>query len=79
MRSNLLLQFSCCLCLIGLGAGCTSTVNAPAYRPASSADYVNRTTHKVAIGKIDDDQVQDYAARREESVDENERWLSPLL
>ncbi|HBF08891.1 MAG TPA: hypothetical protein DDW29_11595, partial [Gammaproteobacteria bacterium] len=32
-----------------------------------------------AIGKIDDDQVQDYAARREESVDENERWLSPLL
>ncbi len=31
------------------------------------------------IGKIDDDQLQDYAHRREESIDENERWLSPLL
>ena len=29
-------------------------MNAPAYRPASSVGYVNRTTHKVAIGKIDD-------------------------
>ena len=32
-----------------------------------------------AVGKIDRDQVQDYARRKGESVEEVERWLSPNL
>lgn len=31
------------------------------------------------VGKIDDDQVKDYSERRQESLTDNERWLSPLL
>jgi 5-methyltetrahydrofolate--homocysteine methyltransferase len=35
--------------------------------------------HYFAIGKIDKDQVEDYARRRGESVAETEKWLSPNL
>ncbi len=35
--------------------------------------------HYFAIGKIDRDQVHDYAARQGVSVGEMERWLSPNL
>jgi 5-methyltetrahydrofolate--homocysteine methyltransferase len=35
--------------------------------------------HYFAVGKIDRDQVIDYAERRKESVEEVERWLSPNL
>ena len=32
-----------------------------------------------AVGKIDPDQVADYAARVGQEVSEAERWLSPVL
>ncbi|MBC7805247.1 MAG: hypothetical protein H7145_03765, partial [Akkermansiaceae bacterium] len=32
-----------------------------------------------AVGKIEPDQVADYAARKEMPVPEIERWLSPIL
>ena len=35
--------------------------------------------HYFAIGKIDRDQVEDYAQRRRVSVGEMEKWLSPNL
>ena len=31
------------------------------------------------LGRIDKDQVQSYAIARNESIDENERWLTPIL
>ena len=31
------------------------------------------------IGKIERDQVEDYAARKGFSVEETERWLAPIL
>jgi 5-methyltetrahydrofolate--homocysteine methyltransferase len=31
------------------------------------------------VGKIERDQVEDYAARKELSCDEMERWLAPIL
>jgi 5-methyltetrahydrofolate--homocysteine methyltransferase len=32
-----------------------------------------------AVGKIGDDQAQDYSRRRAETVEETERWLAPVL
>ena len=32
-----------------------------------------------AVGKIDRDQVEDYARRKGMSVEEVERWLAPVL
>jgi 5-methyltetrahydrofolate--homocysteine methyltransferase len=36
-------------------------------------------SHYFAVGKIDLDQVQNYAARKKISLDEAQRWLSPIL
>jgi len=36
-------------------------------------------THYFGIGKIDRDQVEDYAKRKGLSMEETERWLSPNL
>jgi 5-methyltetrahydrofolate--homocysteine methyltransferase len=35
--------------------------------------------HYFALGQIDRDQVENYAARKERSVAEIERWLGPNL
>jgi len=35
--------------------------------------------HYFAIGKIDRDQVEDYAKRRGDSLEETQKWLSPNL
>ena len=32
-----------------------------------------------AVGKIDKDQVEDYARRKDMSIEEAERWLAPML
>ena len=32
-----------------------------------------------AVGKIDRDQLEEYAARKGKSIDEMERWLRPYL
>lgn len=36
-------------------------------------------SHYFAIGKIDRDQLEDYARRKGQSVEEAERWLAPNL
>jgi 5-methyltetrahydrofolate--homocysteine methyltransferase len=32
-----------------------------------------------AVGKLNRDQIEDYAARKRQSVGETERWLGPWL
>lgn len=32
-----------------------------------------------AVGKIDKDQVEDYAKRKGKSIEEIEKWLRPIL
>ncbi|MBA3352721.1 MAG: hypothetical protein H0U23_09910 [Blastocatellia bacterium] len=39
----------------------------------------NPASHYFAVGKIESDQAQAYAARRGESLGEIERWLAPNL
>ena len=36
-------------------------------------------SHYFGVGKIERDQVEDYAARKGWSVEECERWLAPIL
>jgi len=39
----------------------------------------HRNSHYFGVGKIERDQVEDYAARKGWSVTETERWLAPVL
>jgi len=41
--------------------------------------YAHPESRYFAVGKIDRDQVEDYASRKKMSVSEVERWLSPVL
>ena len=41
--------------------------------------FAHPDAHYYALGKIDKDQVEDYAKRREESLADAQRWLSPNL
>jgi len=36
-------------------------------------------SHYFGVGKVERDQVEDYARRKGWSVEEAERWLSPVL
>jgi 5-methyltetrahydrofolate--homocysteine methyltransferase len=36
-------------------------------------------SHYFQLGRIDKDQVEAYSKAREESIDENETWLAPVL
>ena len=50
--------------------------------PASSVSgmyYAHPESRYFAVGKIDRDQVEDYASRKKMSVTEVERWLAPVL
>jgi len=50
--------------------------------PASSVSglyFGNKHSKYFAVGKINKDQVVDYAKRKNISVEEAERWLSPIL
>ncbi len=50
--------------------------------PASSVSgmyYANPESRYFAVGKINRDQVEDYAGRKKMSVSDVERWLSPVL
>ena len=50
--------------------------------PASSVSgmyYAHPESCYFAVGKIDRDQVEDYAVRKNMSVSEVERWLAPIL
>uniref|UniRef100_A0A914YRJ5 AdoMet activation domain-containing protein n=1 Tax=Panagrolaimus superbus TaxID=310955 RepID=A0A914YRJ5_9BILA len=53
-----------------------------AMHPASSVSglyFAHPQSEYFSLGKIDRDQVEDYANRRGESIEEVERWLSPNL
>ena len=53
-----------------------------AMSPASSVSgmyYAHPESRYFAVGKIDRDQVADYAERKKISVAEVERWLAPIL
>jgi len=41
--------------------------------------YAHPDSHYFGVGKVERDQVVDYAARKGWSVEETERWLSPVL
>ena len=41
--------------------------------------FAHPASHYFGVGKIDRDQVEDYAARKGWSVEEAERWLGPIL
>jgi len=61
--------------------GITLTESMAMY-PASSVSglYFNHPAAKYfAVGKVERDQVEDYAVRKNESVSEIERWLRPYL
>jgi 5-methyltetrahydrofolate--homocysteine methyltransferase len=62
-------------------AGITLTEHLAMY-PASSVSgwyFAHPDSKYFQVGKIGKDQVVDYAARKEMSVDEVEKWLSPYL
>jgi 5-methyltetrahydrofolate--homocysteine methyltransferase len=53
-----------------------------AMNPASSVSglyFANPHSHYFAVEEICKDQVEDYAKRKGKSVDEIEKWLSPIL
>ena len=53
-----------------------------AMTPAASVSglYIShRDAHYFGVGKVERDQVEDYAARKGMSVSEVERWLGPIL
>jgi 5-methyltetrahydrofolate--homocysteine methyltransferase len=50
--------------------------------PASSVSgyyFANPQTRYFGLGKIGKDQVDDYAKRKGMSIEEAEKWLSPVL
>jgi 5-methyltetrahydrofolate--homocysteine methyltransferase len=50
--------------------------------PASSVSglyFARQESHYFGVGKIERDQIEDYAARKGWSVEEAERWLAPIL
>jgi len=50
--------------------------------PASSVSgmyFAHPKSKYFGLGKIEKDQVKDYAKRKNESVEEIEKWLSPNL
>jgi 5-methyltetrahydrofolate--homocysteine methyltransferase len=53
-----------------------------AMTPAASVTgfyFAHPEAHYFGIGKIDRDQVEDYAHRKGWSIEEAERWLAPVL
>jgi 5-methyltetrahydrofolate--homocysteine methyltransferase len=41
--------------------------------------YAHPQSQYFAVGKIDRDQLEDYAARKQWTLDKAERWLAPNL
>ena len=65
----------------GVNAGMELT-ESYAMQPASSVSglyFSHPEAHYFSVGKIDRDQVKDYAARKRMSVQEVEKWLAPNL
>jgi 5-methyltetrahydrofolate--homocysteine methyltransferase len=62
---------------VGLALTETFAMTPPA---AVSGIYLHHPQAKYfAVGRIGRDQVEDYAARKDEPVDDVARWLSPSL
>jgi 5-methyltetrahydrofolate--homocysteine methyltransferase len=41
--------------------------------------FAHPDSHYFGVGKVERDQVADYAARKGWTIEETERWLSPVL
>jgi 5-methyltetrahydrofolate--homocysteine methyltransferase len=41
--------------------------------------FAHPESHYFQLGRVDKDQVEEYSKARDESVDENETWLAPIL
>jgi 5-methyltetrahydrofolate--homocysteine methyltransferase len=41
--------------------------------------FAHPESHYFQLGRVDKDQVEEYSKARDESVDENETWLAPVL
>jgi len=41
--------------------------------------FAHPDSHYFGVGKIERDQVEDYAARKSWTIEEAERWLGPVL
>eukprot|EP01097_Dermamoeba_algensis_P003885 TRINITY_DN2631_c0_g1_i1.p1 TRINITY_DN2631_c0_g1~~TRINITY_DN2631_c0_g1_i1.p1 ORF type:complete len:1278 (-),score=396.63 TRINITY_DN2631_c0_g1_i1:101-3748(-) len=61
------------------GISLTSSLAMVPGASVSGIYFANPNSKYFAVGKIDHDQVQDYAKRKEMSVEEVERWLRPIL
>ncbi len=48
-------------------------------RPSPALYYAHPDSHYFGVGKIERDQVEDYARRKGWTVAEAERWLAPVL
>lgn len=61
--------------------GVSLTSNYAMY-PASSVSglyFANKDSHYFSVGKIEKDQVEDYASRKGWTLTEAEKWLAPIL
>ena len=61
--------------------GISLTENMAMYPTASVSGlyFAHPEAHYFSVGKINKDQVEDYAGRKKRSVEEMERWLAPIL
>ncbi|CAJ0947933.1 unnamed protein product, partial [Mesorhabditis belari] len=53
-----------------------------AMTPAASVSalcFSHSNSQYFAVGKINKDQVEDYSSRKNQSIEETERWLAPIL
>ena len=66
---------------VGNTAGITLTENYAMWPGASVSGlyFSHPLSHYFGVGKVERDQVEDYAARKGWSVEECERWLAPVL
>ncbi|OYX16985.1 MAG: hypothetical protein B7Z09_07155, partial [Brevundimonas diminuta] len=65
----------------GANAGMALTESFAMSPPASVSGlyFGHPGSHYFGVGKIDRDQVEDYAARKGWDVETAERWLAPIL
>ncbi|TFJ86576.1 hypothetical protein NSK_002233 [Nannochloropsis salina CCMP1776] len=61
------------------GIGLTESLSMTPASSVSALVFAHPESQYFAVGKIEKDQVEDYAARKGMAVEEVERWLAPIL
>ena len=62
-----------------LGIGLTESLSMTPASSVSALVFAHGESQYFAVGRIEKDQVMDYAERKGMSMDEAERWLAPCL